>query len=261
MSQAPGPARPSDTARPEDRLLDYAERWMRDSLAVLRPSFGAHQITVDMTVATKRLDDLRRRGVNATATHLLVRAVARALADNADLHALVSGRRRHSPSRVDIGLSVTGEIFVAPVLVIEGADRKSVEEIAAEVTRRVPEARQADQQMLAGLRRWGRLVPSGLVRRAALRVLFASPHYRRKVAGTFQVSTVPVDWAMSSAFLTAGVLVAGRVRPVVAVVNGQAAVCPVMTLTLSSDHGVWDGRAAARFLAAVRDMLEAGEAN
>jgi pyruvate/2-oxoglutarate dehydrogenase complex dihydrolipoamide acyltransferase (E2) component len=29
-----------------------------------------------------------------------------------------------------------------------------------------------------------------------------------------------------------------------------------MTLTLSGDHGVWDGRAAARFLAAVQGELE-----
>lgn len=248
-----------ESGRVEDQSLDYAERWMRDSLDVLRPAFGVHQITVDMTGGMRRLDDLRRGGVNATATHLLVQGVARALAQNPDLHALVSGSRRHHPSRVDIGLSVTGEIFVAPVLVIEGADGKSVEDIAEEITRRVPEVRQTDREMLEGLRRWGRLVPFGFVRRAILRVLFASPRYRRKVAGTFQISTVPVDWAMTSTFLTAGVLVAGRVRSIVAVVDGQPAVCPVMTLTLSGDHGVWDGRAAARFLAAVRSELETGK--
>jgi pyruvate/2-oxoglutarate dehydrogenase complex dihydrolipoamide acyltransferase (E2) component len=31
----------------------------------------------------------------------------------------------------------------------------------------------------------------------------------------------------------------------------------MMTLTLSGDHGVWDGRAGARFLAAVKSDLEA----
>src|SRR5262249_53917603 len=95
------------------------------------------------------------------------------------------------------------------------------------------------------------------LRRWLLRLLFASPSLRCKSAGTFQVSTVPVDWACSSAFLTAGVLVAGQVRSHVIVVDGQAVVRPVMILTLSSDHGAWDGRAAPRFLAAVKEALEA----
>jgi pyruvate/2-oxoglutarate dehydrogenase complex dihydrolipoamide acyltransferase (E2) component len=30
-----------------------------------------------------------------------------------------------------------------------------------------------------------------------------------------------------------------------------------MTLTLSGDHGVWDGRAATRFVSAVKSALEA----
>jgi pyruvate/2-oxoglutarate dehydrogenase complex dihydrolipoamide acyltransferase (E2) component len=248
-----------ESGRAQDQSLDYAERWMRDSLKVLHPVFGAHQVTVDMTGAMRRLDALQRRGVTATATHLLVRGTARALAGNPDLHALVSGSRRHHPTRVDIGLSVTGETFVAPVLIIEGAESKSVAEIAAEITRRVPVVQQADQQMLEGLRRWGWMVPFGFLRRAILRALFASPQYRRKIAGTFQISTVPVDWALTSTFVAAGVLMAGRVRSVVAVLDGQPAVRPDRTLTLSGDHAVRDGRGAARFLAAVCAELEADD--
>ena len=202
------------------------------------------------------LEKLRHRGVQATSTHLLVHAAARALAANPELHQIVAGIRRHRPDRVDIGLSITGQTFVAPVLVIEGADRKSVAEIVAETTRRVPEIQQADREMLRVLRKWGRLVPFGFLRRALLRVLFRSATFRRKGAGTFQVSTVPLDWALSSAFSTTGVLVGGQTRSRVVVVEGKPAVRPVMTLTLSGDHGVWDGRAAARFLTAVKGELE-----
>lgn len=229
---------------------------MRDSLRVLRPAFAAHQTTADMTNALQRLEALRREGVAASPTHLLVRATARALAANPDLHQILTGTRRHRPARVDIGLSVTGEMFVAPVLVFEGADRKTIAELADETARRVPELREADRRMLRSLRRWGRLVPFGFVRRAILRVLFARADYRRKVAGTFQVSTVPVDWALTSTFVATGVLVAGPVLSRVVPLDGQPAVRPTMTLTLSADHGVWDGRGAARFLAAVRAELE-----
>jgi pyruvate/2-oxoglutarate dehydrogenase complex dihydrolipoamide acyltransferase (E2) component len=237
--------------------LDYAERWMRDGLRALRPAgVGAYQVTVDMSNALRRLDAHRRQGVLATPTHLLVRATARALAANADLHQMIAGERRHYPDRVDIGLSISGEIFVDPVLVIEGADKKTVPEIAAEIARRVPEVQQADRQMLQMLRRWGWIVPFGVLRRALLRVLFASSTFRRKGVGTFQVSTSSVDWVFGSVFSTAGLLIGGEVRSQVIVKEGQPFVCPVMKLTLCSDHGVWDGRAASRFLVAVQTDLE-----
>ena len=249
---------PVSAKRASDESLDYADRWLLDGLRVLRPALSVHQISVDMTQATRRLENLRRDGVHASATHELVRAAARALAANPQLHQLIAGNRRQRPGRVDIGLSVTGETFVAPVLVLEGADEKTVAEIAAEIARRVPEVRKADEHMLRALRRWGRLVPFGFLRRGLLRMLFTSPTFRRKGAGTFQVSTVPTDWALTSAFATAGVLVGGLVRSRVVVIDGAPGVRPMMTLTLSGDHGVWDGRAAARFLAAVKVELEAG---
>ena len=239
-----------------DESLDYAERWLRDGLSVLRPALSVHQITVDMTNALAQLDQFRREGAAVTTTHLLVSAAARGLAANQHLHQVIAGSRRQRPGRVDIGLSVTGETFVAPVLVIEGADAKSVKEIAAEIAQRTPDVRKQDQQMLRVLRTWGRLLPFGFLRRALLRLLFTSPTFRRKGAGTFQVSTVPADWALTSTFATAGVLVGGQVWSRVVAIDGQPAVRPIMTLTLSGDHGVWDGRAAARFLSAVKADLE-----
>jgi pyruvate/2-oxoglutarate dehydrogenase complex dihydrolipoamide acyltransferase (E2) component len=240
-----------------DTRLDYAERWMRDSLTVLRPAFAAHQTTVDMTNALRRLDEMRRDGVTATATHLLVHAAARALSQNPDLHEVVGATRHHRPPHVDIGLSVTGEIFVAPVLIIERAEEKSVAEIAEETARRVPEIRKVDKEMLETMRRWGWMVPFGFLRRAILRLMFASPAYRQKVAGTFQVTTVPLDWAITSTFVAAGVLVGGQVWSKVVAEGGQPVVRSTMTLTLCGDHGVWDGRAVARLLSAIRSELEA----
>ena len=247
---------PESASAPEHDALDYAERWLRDGLSVVRPSFSVMQTTVDMTQATRQLEELRREGVQATSTHLLVHAAARALASNPKWHQVVGGNRRSHPAHVDIGLSITGESFVAPVLVIERADEKSIADIAHEVSSRAPEVRQADQQMLSALRRWGRLVPFGFMRRALLRALFTSPAFRRKGVGTFQVSTVPADWGLASSFTTVGILVGGLTRERVIAVDGHPQVRPTMNLTLCSDHGVWDGRAAVRILAAVKSELE-----
>jgi len=236
--------------------LDFAERWLRDGLHVLRPSLSVYQITVEMTNANARLNALKREGVHASTTHLLVHAAAKALAANPPLHQIVAGVRRQRPGRVDIGLSVTGETFVAPVMVIEGADQKTLNELAEETARRAPEVQAADKRMLRLLRRVGWLVPAAFLRRAVLRLLFRSATFRRKGVGSFQVSTTTADWALSATFSTAGVLVGGQVRSRVVAVDGEAVVRPVMLLTLSGDHGVWDGRAASRFLASVRQTLE-----
>ena len=241
---------------PADETLDYAERWFRDGLAVIRPAFSAVQTTVDMTHAMGWLEELRCQGVHATATHLLVFATARALSSNGKLHQMVAGNTRHYPDHVDIGLSIAGDSFIAPVLIIERAEEKSIADIVREVAARAPEVRQADQQMQRILRRWGRLVPFGFLRRALLRRLFTSTKFRRKGVGTFQVSTVPADWAMSSAFSTAGVLMAGQTRSRVVAIDGRPEVRPTLTLTLCGDHGVWDGRASVRVLAAVKAELE-----
>jgi pyruvate/2-oxoglutarate dehydrogenase complex dihydrolipoamide acyltransferase (E2) component len=244
---------------PGSTSLDYAERWMRDGLRALKPAgVGAYQCTVDMSQALQRLNTLRREGTFATPTHLLVRSTARALAANPDLHQMIAGSRRYRPSQVDIGLSVSGEIFIDPVIVIERADQKTVGEIAAEISRRVPEVQEADRQLLRILRRWGWIVPFGFLRRAILKLLFTSSTFRRKGVGTFQVSTSSVDWVFGSVFSTAGLLIAGEVRSQVIVKAGQPVVCPVMKLTLSCDHGVWDGRGASRFLVAVQTDLEKG---
>jgi len=210
-----------------------------------------------MTNALGRLEGLRAAGVHASSTHLLVSAAARALANVPGLHQIVAGTRRQRPSTVDIGLSIAGETFVAPVLVIERADQKTIAEIATEITRRTPAVQEEDRRLRQRLRRWGWLLPFGSVRRLVLRVLFASGTFRRKGVGSLQVSTVPVDWALSATFAAPGVLVGGQTWSRVVVVDGQPAVRPVMTLTLSSDHGVWDGRAVARLLAAVKMELEA----
>src|SRR5882672_3526018 len=98
-------------------VLHFADRWQRDIADVMPRPFTFLQVSVDMTHAVDQLEGLRRAGVGATYTHLLVRAAARALAANPDLHQIVAGRRRLRPESVDIGLAISGETFATPVLV------------------------------------------------------------------------------------------------------------------------------------------------
>jgi pyruvate dehydrogenase E2 component (dihydrolipoamide acetyltransferase) len=55
----------------------------------------------------------------------------------------------------------------------------------------------------------------------------------------------------------AAVLAVGRISDRVVPVNGQPAIRPLMTITLSSDHRVVDGAQAAEFLNELAGALEA----
>ena len=243
----------------QDRTLtlDFAERWLRDGISVCRPPAFSQSLEVDMTRAKDLLDAARKRGIRLTYTHLIVRAAALVLAANPELHILVCGARRRFPAQVDIGLSLAGDMFLTPVLVIPDAARKSLLAVAEEIRQRTPEVQEESRAFAARLRRWGRLIPFGFLRRALLRMLRASFSFRKKGSGTFQVSIVPgVDRFDTPLFNTSAILTAGAVRERVVALNGVPAVGSTVWLTCSADHRVWNGNACETFLVRMREVLE-----
>jgi len=78
--------------------------------------------------------------------------------------------------------------------------------------------------------------------------------------GTFTVSNLGMyNVDAFSAIITppqAAVLAVGRIADRVVAVNGQPAVRPIMTITLSSDHRVVDGAQAAAFLNDLAGAIE-----
>jgi pyruvate/2-oxoglutarate dehydrogenase complex dihydrolipoamide acyltransferase (E2) component len=212
-----------------------------------------------MTRAKRFIDAAKERGIRLTYTHLIVRAAAVVLAANPKLHVVACGNRVNYPARVDIGLSVAGEMFMTPVLIIQGANRKTLRVIADEIIARTPEIQDEDRKMTSLLRHWGWLLPFGFLRRAMLRLLRQFPQFRQRGSGTFQVSIVPgVDTFATPVFNTAAILTAGAVRERIIADHGVPAARLTVHLTCSADHRAWDGRACQQFLLAVRDVLDGG---
>jgi 2-oxoacid dehydrogenases acyltransferase (catalytic domain) len=119
--------------------------------------------------------------------------------------------------------------------------------------------RKKEKEDLAFMRRVGWLVPFAWMRRIILRWLFGSISFRRKLAGTFQVSCLDkVDICVPFLFNTAACLGVGRVRDAVVPVNGHPMVRPILTLAISIDHKAWDGMSGAAFLGEMRTILEEG---
>lgn len=240
--------------------FDYADIWLRDGLRVVDPPgfFAARE--VDVSRCRRLLEKLRGIGIRMTYTHIFVRATAMVLSRNPQLHQLITERHRLIPGNVDIGLSVAAGTVVAPVLVIEDAGRKTLTEIAAEVTARTPEARKGLLQMQTLARRWGWLVPTGWLRRSILRLLTKQLWFRRKGVGTFQVTCLrDVDQFVPFLFSTSAILGVGRVRDRVIAIDGRPEVRPTVMLSCCADHKVWDGALAEKFLRELASILESGE--
>jgi pyruvate dehydrogenase E2 component (dihydrolipoamide acetyltransferase) len=169
----------------------------------------------------------RAHGIKATLTDLLIALVARVLAKHPRVNAswAAEGIRRHTEINVAVAMAVE-EGVVAPVL--HKANLSRIEEIAVK-RRELTERAKA-----------GRLQPADIT------------------GGTFTISNLGmynVD-AFTAIIVPpqAGILAVGRVGDRVIAVDGRAAVRPMVTLTLSTDHRVADGARAALFL---NDLVEA----
>jgi len=171
--------------------------------------------------------EAEKRGIKVTLTDLLVALVARVLTKHPRMNASwVDESIRNNPE-INVALAVAVEEgVVAPVL--HGADRSNIGELATK------------RRELADRAKAGRLQPADIT------------------GGTFTISNLGmygVD-AFTAIIVPpqAGILAVGRVADRIVAANGNAAVRPMITLTLSTDHRVADGARAALFL---NDLAEA----
>jgi pyruvate dehydrogenase E2 component (dihydrolipoamide acetyltransferase) len=170
--------------------------------------------------------------VKLSHTDLLTALVARALQKHPRINASWAGEGVRTNSGINIGLAIAVEDgVVAPV--IHNADKIALSKIAVQ------------RRDLADRARSGKLRPGDLAK------------------GTFTISNLGmfgVD-AFTAIIIPpqAAILAVGAITDRVAAIDGHPCICPMMTLTLSSDHRVIDGARASEFMrdlvAAIRDPL------
>jgi pyruvate/2-oxoglutarate dehydrogenase complex dihydrolipoamide acyltransferase (E2) component len=240
--------------------LPLGERWFPDAFHSIPGPGGFALRLVDMTNAMEALKLLREANLRATVTHLVVRAAALALARNPELHQVVCNYRRLTPGTVDIGLSMAGQTTYAPVVVLPEVEKQRLAELVPRSNAAVAAAREKEIRDLEDVRRKGWWVPFGFLRRFILRRLQKTFWFRRKLAGTFQVSCLPnVDVITSFLFYTGSILGAGQVCDRVLARDGQPVVVPTIWLTICVDHASMDGRRAGDLMTALQRILEGTE--
>ena len=185
-------------------------------------------IDLDVDALLARRKSLADSGVKVSVNDLLLEAVARALVRHPRVNAQFDGNEVLEFGQADIAVAVaTDSGLITPV--IRAADGKPVERLSAEA------------RELAERARTGKLTREEIT------------------GGTFTVSNLGMYGIKSFdaivnppqvAILAVG---AAEARPVVR--DGVLAVGTRMTVTLSSDHRVVDGAAAAAFLATLAELV------
>jgi hypothetical protein len=235
-------------------------RWIDDAFDVAPRSGGVIIRMADMTAAKAALRTLRDAKIPATMAHLVVRACALALARNPELHRMACNYRRLTPGTVDIGLSMAGTTSYAPIVIVTSAETKPLSAMVPSIISAIDLAIDKEKVDLRNMRRQMWVIPFGFVRRFILRLLNKSLWFRRRIAGTFQISMLPKgDICVPMLFYTGSMLATGAVRDRVVAIEGQPAVRPTMYLTLSADHSAMDGMQGEQLLDAIKGVLEGDE--
>jgi pyruvate dehydrogenase E2 component (dihydrolipoamide acetyltransferase) len=190
-------------------------------------------VTADATelVETReRMVELMREGdTKPTVSDLLTRVVASALVRHPPVNANFVDGKLHRFSVANVGLAVAAPAgLVVPV--IRDADRKSVQQIAADRADVVSRARD------------GKLKLDDLE------------------GGTFTISNLGMyGIEQFIAVLNppqVAILAVGSIEDRPAAIEGAFAIVPIMTLTLTCDHRAIDGSEGAEFLSTVKAYVE-----
>lgn len=224
----PEPAPEGDERRPMSRLRRTIAANMARSWAEI-----PHVTTFDEADAT-RLLEIRaalgaRHGTKIPMEALVVKAVLPALQAHPELNATVDGDDLVLHRRFHVGIAVdTPEGLL--VAVIRHADRRGILDLAQEV-RRLGEGAKSRT-----------LGPDELIGQT-----FTVSNIGA-VGGGYGTPIIPYG--------TTAILSVGMAEERVVVIDGEAAIAPMLSLSLSYDHRVIDGAQGRRFMQLVLENLE-----
>jgi len=186
-------------------------------------------VAVDMTELVNFRSELNAQGVSYTLTDFILKAVALSLVEFPIVNSSTDGKNVRWHSKVHLGLAVNFEQgLVVPV--IRDADALSLAELHDRASELVAKARA------------GKLTPDEMG------------------GSTFTISNMGMlDIENFTAIINPGesaILAVSSTLKQPAVKDGQIVVRDIMKMTLSSDHRIIDGAAAARFANAIKQKLE-----
>ena len=210
-----------------------AERMTANYQNIPHIRFTSRVIMSNFETARNQLNELATRfdQQKISATAMFVKVVASALAHHPYLNSSLRNEEILLHRDINIGVAVALENgLIVPV--VKNADKKGIAEIAAEVndlSNRARAGKLVNADVKGGTFTISNLGPFGIEQFDAI---INAPEAAILAIGTTQLEAIPDD-------------------------EGAIRSCPVMRMTLSADHRIVDGAVAARFMAALKTILEA----
>jgi pyruvate/2-oxoglutarate dehydrogenase complex dihydrolipoamide acyltransferase (E2) component len=239
--------------------MNGADRALVDILSSVRRPDGYCMTMVDFSHAEAfRQARVAQTGVPITLIDLSLRALALTAGQNEAMRTMVEGYRRYQSETVDIGCSVAAATTIAPIIVFQGIDKLSLEEIYTQRLSMIQEARVEEEKRLAELERMTRYLPDGIRRRLIAKFVH-DPRQRRKLAGTIQLSAIELDdmeWMCPAHIGGALVLSMGGIKERPMVVEGQVVPRLSALITFMIDQRVVHPMRAMRVFRRFRRLLE-----
>ena len=226
----PAPAATEPAAQPVSRMWQIMAERLTGSWTSVPHFYLVREVNADQLINWRTiLSSGAADGPAITYTDLLTKLAALSLARFPRLNSYWDEGNIVTNPEINVGLAVAVEDGLL-VPVVHSADRLRVDEIAA---------RRADLVARAGS---GGLQPDDFA------------------GGTFTISNLGMFGVDAFNAIVnppqAAILAVGRIADRVVAVDGQPAVRPMMTLTLSCDHRAVDGVRAAQFFEALVGMIE-----
>ena len=255
--------------------LQKASAWRKIAVGTWRscgdPSiYGA--VEVDATSILKTIADHKNDGVRITPTVVIAKAIAVALQEFPVLNSIIRFGRIYQRKTCDVFLQVStsGREDELSGIVIREADRKSLQEIAAEVMQKSSRIKKGDDADFAAMKKTIQKIPGFLIS-PLLRVMsflmydlnFWAPFLNspRDGFGSAMVTSVGMlgidnGFAPLVPYSRCPLLIAvGQIKEKAIVENGQLVIRPILTLGVTIDHRLVDGRSASLMLRSFRAYL------
>ncbi len=233
---------------------------LMDGIDVVRKPDGFGVTLVDLSAAKTFIEQYRKeKNVSIAYIHLIIKASALALKKHPWVNYMLNGYKVIEPSTIDIGVSVAGEENVAPVVVIREADTKPLNVIAEEFKNKANEAREEERENLKKLNLIGKLIPFHFIRRKIIKLFFNNWKVRRKLVGTFQVTTLSskaMEFFFPAVISTTALLGVGGVKRRCIGVRDKIELRPSVYLSIQIDHRMLDGKKGIDFLKEIKRLLE-----
>jgi len=224
----------------------------------------------DVTESRKKLQDLRKSGVNVSFNAWIIKVISSILQKHPEASAYLYSKKKLILFN-DINISILVEKKIGgkkvPIpVVIEKTNQKTALEIALEIETAKNQELSANEIVInkqANLSERIYYHLPGFLRRAVWKFMLRNPKIAYKKMGNAVITSVGMIGKINGWFIQKSVhpisFGVGSVLKKAIVLNNEIKIREILNMTILVDHDVIDGAPMVRFLADLTKSLESGE--